>query len=97
MNERDAEMLCRAHAVDSYRLAFERLRESTGRALDPARCVAIEDSRWGLESARSAGLRCVGVTTSYPATELPGAELVVGGLNQLTLPALERLCTGVTA
>jgi beta-phosphoglucomutase len=80
-----------------YRLAFERLREATGRALDPGRCVAIEDSRWGLESARGAGLRCVGVTTSYPASELPGAELVVGGLHELTLPALDRLCTGVTA
>ena len=36
------------------------------------RCVAIEDSRWGLESARGAGLRCVGVTNSYPASELAG-------------------------
>jgi beta-phosphoglucomutase len=80
-----------------YRLAFERLRESTGRPLDPARCVAIEDSRWGLESARGAGLRCVGVTTSYPASALPGAELVAAGLHELTLPALERLCSGVTA
>ena len=40
------------------------------------RCVAIEDSVWGLESARGAGLRCVGVTTSYPAAELTAAELV---------------------
>jgi beta-phosphoglucomutase len=55
--------------------------------------VAIEDSRWGLESARGAGLRCVGVTNSYPAGELAGAELVVGGLKDLTLDALERLCS----
>ena len=80
-----------------YRLAFERLRSATGLPLEPWRCVAIEDSRWGLESAQGAGLRCVGVTTSYPADELPGAELVVAGLAQLTLPALERLCSGVTA
>src|SRR5262245_14738985 len=32
-----------------YLLAFQRLQEATGRALDPRRCVAIEDSRWGLE------------------------------------------------
>jgi sugar-phosphatase len=75
-----------------YRLAFERLRESTGRDLDPRRCVAIEDSRWGLESAHAAGLRCVGVTTSYSAHELPQAELVVDGLNALTLQDLDRLC-----
>ena len=77
-----------------YLLAFERLREITGHHLDARRCVAIEDSRWGLESARGAGLRCVGVTNSYPAAELPGAELVVDGLKALTLPALDRLCAG---
>ncbi|MBI4265558.1 MAG: HAD family phosphatase [Acidobacteria bacterium] len=75
-----------------YRLAFERLRQNTGRHLDPRRCVAIEDSRWGLESAQAAGLRCVGVTNSYSADELAGADLVVGGLDELTLPALDRLC-----
>jgi beta-phosphoglucomutase len=75
-----------------YRLAFERLRDISGRNLEPRRTVAIEDSRWGLESARGAGLRCVGVTTSYPAGELAGAELVVDGLRELTLPALDRLC-----
>lgn len=76
-----------------YLLAFEQLRQATGRPLDARRCVAIEDSRWGLESARGAGLRCVGVTSSYRAAELESAaELVVGGLNELTLDALDRLC-----
>jgi beta-phosphoglucomutase len=75
-----------------YRLAFEQLRERTGRTLDPRRSVAIEDSRWGLESARGAGLRLVAVTSSYPAEELTSAELVVKGLGALTLPALDKLC-----
>ena len=75
-----------------YLLAFERLRQVSGRDLDPRRSVAIEDSRWGLESARGAGLRCVGVTNSYPAAELNGAELVVDGLNVLTLATLDALC-----
>ncbi len=75
-----------------YLLAFEKLRQHAGPQLDPRRCVAIEDSRWGLESARGAGLRCVGVTNSYPAGELNGAEMVVEGLGTLTLAALDRLC-----
>lgn len=73
-----------------YLLAFERLCQTTGRDLDPRRSVAIEDSRWGLESAHGAGLRCVGVTTTYPAEALQGAELVVGGLKDLTVPVLDR-------
>src|SRR5688500_5762347 len=34
-----------------YRLAFERLREQADGTLEAARCVAIEDTRWGLDSA----------------------------------------------
>ena len=74
-----------------YRLAFERLRDVSGLPLDPSRCVAIEDSKWGLESARGAGLRCVGVTNSYPADELSDAELVVSGLDSLSIEMLDRV------
>jgi len=75
-----------------YQLAFSLIQEAAGRSLDPSRSVAIEDSAWGLESARGAGLRCVGVTTSYGADRLSGAELIVEGLGALTISALERLC-----
>ena len=73
-----------------YTLAFELLQQ-THAGLTMTRCVAIEDSQWGLESARGAGLRCVGVTNSYPAAKLTSAELVVEGLHTLTLPMLDRL------
>jgi beta-phosphoglucomutase len=76
-----------------YLLAFKFLQQHTGRILDAKRCVAIEDSRWGLESARLAGLRCVGVTTSYAAHELAGAELMIDGLSALTLGDLNQLCS----
>jgi HAD superfamily hydrolase (TIGR01509 family) len=75
-----------------YQLAFTLIQQAAGRSLDPSRCVAIEDSAWGLESARGAGLRCVGVTTSYAADQLRDAELIVEGLRALTIPALEQLC-----
>ena len=77
---------------DPYARAFQLLDEANG-GLSMNRCVAIEDSRWGLESARAAGLRCVGVTTSYPASELPGAELVADGLQRLTIAMLDELVT----
>ncbi len=78
---------------DPYQTAFARLRAHTGKDLVAWRSVAIEDSRWGLVSARGADLRCVAVTNTYPATELRAdAELVVEGLHTLTLDALDKLC-----
>lgn len=77
---------------DPYLHAFARLQAAAGRTFDPARTVAIEDSRWGLESARDAGLRLVAVTNTYTAADLQdAAELVVGGLADLTLSDLDRL------
>ena len=78
---------------EPYQAAFDRLRAHTGRDLIAWRSVAIEDSRWGLMSARGADLRCVAVTNTYTAAELRAdAELVVAGLHALTLDALDALC-----
>ena len=49
-----------------------------------SRCLAIEDSRWGIESAKGAGFRCVGITQSYSAHELPGADAIISSLDEFT-------------
>jgi beta-phosphoglucomutase len=54
-------------------------------------CVAIEDSRWGIRSAKAAGLACVAVTTSYAAHELGEADLIVRNLDEVSVEGLERL------
>ena len=78
-------------APDPYREAVVRLSSHAGRALDPARVVAIEDSRWGLESARAAGLRTVAVTTSYAADALEPADLIVPDIGHVTLARLQQV------
>ncbi len=78
---------------DPYLLAFAQLRERSGLDLVPQRSVAIEDTKWGLVSARGADLRCVAVTNTYNEAELRAdAELVVPGLHALTIAALDALC-----
>lgn len=80
-------------APDPYLEAFGRLQALNGDTLDARRTVAIEDSHWGLESARAAGLRCVAVTTTYAERELAGmAELTFAGLEVMNLDALDALC-----
>ena len=72
-------------APDPYR------RAARLHARPPGQCVAIEDSRWGIESAKDAGLHCVGITTSYGARDLPGADAIIGSLDEFTVDLLARL------
>jgi beta-phosphoglucomutase-like phosphatase (HAD superfamily) len=58
------------------------------------RSVAIEDSHWGIVSARAAGLWCVAVATSYPAEQLTDADLVFPSLDAVRLEALSALVAG---
>ncbi len=52
--------------------------------------MAVEDSPWGLESARAAGLLTVGVAHTYTRDALAQADVVVDTLEKLTW---EMLCT----
>ena len=79
-------------APDPYLRALALLAPSFDGGLDACDCVAIEDSPWGLESARAAGLRTVGVTQTYEAAELGHADLVITSLAELDLRALAQLC-----
>jgi HAD superfamily hydrolase (TIGR01509 family) len=80
-------------APDPY---LKAIRSLAGGA-DPlaAEYVAIEDSRWGLESARAAGLKTVAVTHTYPAAALE-ADLTVSNLDTLTAEVLENLVSSVS-
>jgi beta-phosphoglucomutase len=76
-------------APDLYLLALAKLRDII--EVDASGCVAIEDSHWGLEAAKLAGLRTVAITHTYPAAELGGADLVVNRLSEITLAKLEAI------
>jgi beta-phosphoglucomutase len=74
-----------------YLRAIELLGATTGRSIEAGECVAVEDSRWGLLSAKGAGLHTVAVTHSYPAAELEEADTVIDHLDQLTPQLLSAL------
>ncbi len=60
---------------------------------DPSDCVAIEDSAWGLESARNAGMKTIAVTNSYPASQLT-ADWIVESLDAITPESIRRMLEG---
>ncbi len=51
------------------------LRAAELLAIPPPNCIVFEDSHTGIQAARAAGMRVVGITTTHP--ELPGADLHV--------------------
>ena len=80
-------------APDPYLRALALLSAARGAPLDSAACVAIEDSRWGIESARAAGMRTVAVMHAYSPAELSNADLIIPSIASLDLAALQQLCS----
>ncbi len=59
--------------------------------LAPEHCLVIEDALSGVAAARSAGARCLTVTTSFRAEQLreSGADWVASGLDNVPADALD--------
>jgi len=70
-----------------YRLACERL------TVAPARALAFDDAPAGIQSAKLAGLRCIGVSSNGLAPQLleTGAEKVIPDFVGLSLEALQLI------
>ncbi len=56
--------------------------------VDPARCIVVEDAHVGVEGARRAGMRTIGVLSSHEALH---ADIVVAFLDVLPADAFDRL------
>jgi HAD superfamily hydrolase (TIGR01509 family) len=78
-------------APDVYFEALRQLSSAAGAPLAAADCVAIEDSQWGIDAARAAGLRTIGVTHTYHAQALTGTDIVISHLDLVTEELLAEL------
>jgi mannitol-1-/sugar-/sorbitol-6-phosphatase len=54
---------------------------------DPADCLVIEDAPAGIQSARAAGMKVIGITSTYSAGALEHADAVIGKLGQIRVTA----------
>jgi len=57
----------------------------------PYECLVVEDSIAGIKAARSAGMKCLAVTNSYPAEKLSEADMVVKSLEGVGIEDIEKL------
>ena len=58
---------------------------------DPKNCVVIEDSISGVLSARSAGAKVIGITTTHTSEELSNTDLVIDNFNTLNIETIGSL------
>ncbi|MGH9398348.1 MAG: HAD family hydrolase [Terriglobia bacterium] len=76
------------------------LQAAAGLGVEPAECVAFEDSFPGIAAVKNAGMRCVAIASTFPLDELRSktrADMVVPGFEGLSLERLRELFVRVEA
>lgn len=68
-----------------YLVTAERL------GVEPGKCVVFEDAPAGVMAAKTAGMRCVAVTSSVSRDQLTRADVIVDSLAQVSLAVLTEL------
>jgi beta-phosphoglucomutase len=59
--------------------------------INPKDCVVVENSPFGITSAKRAGMFCIALTTSLPKEYLKKADMVVDRLEEI-IPFVEHSC-----
>ena len=79
-----AEMVTRGKPdPESYLTALARINEGKERKIAPAESLVFEDSIAGIGSGRSAGMRVLAVTNSFPRARLGEADRIVDSLEEV--------------
>ncbi len=77
---------------EGFLLTLQELNHERQIHIESDQCIVIEDSHWGLEAAKAAGMHTIAVTNSYDAEQLAMAERIVTRLNELSIDDLQKLC-----
>ncbi|MDD5459233.1 MAG: HAD family phosphatase [Phycisphaerae bacterium] len=77
---------------EGFLLALKRVNKKHNLNIQPKDCVVVEDSRWGLQAANTAGMHSLAITNSYEAKELKIADKIVDHLDEVSIDMLHKLC-----
>jgi beta-phosphoglucomutase family hydrolase len=58
---------------------------------EPRHCIVFEDSLSGIQAAKRAGMRVVGLSTTHSADELDAANMVISNFEEMGLEKLSQL------
>jgi beta-phosphoglucomutase-like phosphatase (HAD superfamily) len=65
--------------------------------VSPAECLVFEDAVVGINSAKAAGMKVVGVLTTHKAEELSGADILIKDFSELVAEenSFEQVTSGL--
>ena len=63
------------------------LKGAAGLGISPAECLVMEDAPAGIQSAGAAGMRVIGIASTYAMSELKMADAVIPGFRELAVEA----------
>ena len=67
------------------------LKAAAALTYPPDRCIVIEDSLSGVQAAKRAGCKVIGITTTHTAAELVDTDLIIHDFTNLTVEKLATL------
>lgn len=62
--------------------------------LAPRECIVIEDAASGVTAAKSAGMKCIAITTTHTKNQLEHADLVIDTFKELDFESLCHIIDG---
>ncbi len=64
-----------------YNKVLDKLNNNQDSKIRSYECIVVEDSVFGIEAAKNAGMKCVAITNSYPKEKLKDADLIIDSLS----------------
>jgi len=74
-----------------FSLALSEINRIKKTKISSSECLVVEDSVFGVEAAKRAGMKCLAVTNSYSEIELRGADKIVDSLEEVSIDDLSSL------
>jgi beta-phosphoglucomutase len=56
----------------------------------PKNCIVIEDAPHGIDAAKSAGMGCIAISTTYTPDKLQKADIVVNAYSEIDLESVDK-------
>lgn len=59
--------------------------------LEPKQCIAIEDTNFGIQAALGAGMKVIGITSSFDAQSLKNASLIINKFSDIDYKKIRQI------